>query len=182
MNSNGDGSLNKASILQNQRVPKIKIDPKAMNNSNVIGIWIRLQKAAVFESQIAKLSLAFGALCCEKASARLQTIMFKDCKAFPKSRENVPKMVPLTVLRASGGHLGLHRAFYSKTVARNNSILGSLWGAFGALCCPKASATLYHFTFLRTIFDQKPEKSHPKSHSEIVTEKASKNNAKRLPE
>ena len=56
MNSNGDGSLNKARILQNQRVPKIKIDPKAMNNSNVIGIWIRLQKAAVFESQIAKLS------------------------------------------------------------------------------------------------------------------------------
>ena len=152
-----------------------------MNNSNVIGIWIRLQKAAVFESQIAKLSLAFGALCCEKASARLQTIMFKDCKTFPKSRENVQKMVPLTVLGASGGHLGLHRAFYSKMVAGNYSILGGLWVAFGALCCPKASATLSHFTFLRTIFDQKREKRHPKRHSEIDTEKASKNNAKRLP-
>ena len=78
-------------------------------------------------------------------------------------------------------YLGLHRAFYSKMVAGNYSILGGLWVAFGALCCPKASATLSHFTFLRTIFDQKPEKRHPKRHSEIDTEKASKNNAKRLP-
>ena len=82
--------------------------------------------------------------------------------------------MPQTVLGALGGHMGHHWAFYSKTVAGDGSILGSLWVAFGTLGRPNASATLFGRTFLGTILDQKSEKRHPKRHPKNYTEKAKK--------
>ena len=91
------------------------------------------------------------------------------CKSFPKSVQNTPKLVPATVLEASWGHLGHHRAFYSKTLAGNSSFWGGLWVAFGALGYSKAPATLSHVTFWATFLDQKLEKRHPKRRFKIYT-------------
>ena len=62
---------------------------------------------------------------------RLENGFEQYCKSFPKSVQNAPKLVPATVLEASWGHLGHHRAFYSKTLAGNSSFWGGLWVAFG---------------------------------------------------